>query len=318
MLVKMTDCPVCTTKAKVEGDDYGRRFRVRCQTCGNFEITSLALTAVGDDPARRSAISRYIQEAQAGNSGLLLTREIIERILAGASVLSPLEMAEHLILWLSRNQKSIGVLKNIEKNRLATILGAADPRDVDLLMEYLIEEGYVQSPDLKKQRPEVRLGLTIQGWAKADELRRGVSESKIAFMAMKYDDPTLEEMCESCFRPAVAETGFRLVLLKDKPRAGIIDNHLRAEIRSCRLLLADLTHGNLGAYWEAGFAEGLEKHVIYLCEKSVFESAGTHFDANHCQTVVWDCDDKERSAQDLKATIRATLPGEAIPADEGE
>ncbi len=125
-------------------------------------------------------------------------------------------------------------------------------------------------------------------------------------------------MCESCFKPAVAETGFQLVLLRDKPRAGPIDNHLRAEIRSSRFLLADLTTDNAGAYWEGGFAEGLGKPVIYLCEKSAFDNRGTHFDTNHCQTVIWDPNDKERGASDLKATIRATLPGEAIPADEGQ
>ena len=30
------------------------------------------------------------------------------------------------------------------------------------------------------------------------------------------------------------------------------------------------THGDPGAYWEAGFAEGLGKPVIYTCEKDDF------------------------------------------------
>jgi nucleoside 2-deoxyribosyltransferase len=97
----------------------------------------------------------------------------------------------------------------------------------------------------------------------------------------------------------------------------LIDDRLRVEIRQSRFLLADLTHHNKGAYWEAGFAEGLGKPVIYLCRKDVFEdkSQGTHFDTNHHLTVVWDLENLGEAAEKLKATIRATLPGEAQISD---
>jgi len=85
-----------------------------------------------------------------------------------------------------------------------------------------------------------------------------------------------------------------------------------------RFLLADLTHGNQGAYWEAGFAEGLGKPVIYTCEKTVFENKehGPHFDTNHHLTVLWSEDRRHQAAIDLKATIRATLPGDAKMTDD--
>jgi nucleoside 2-deoxyribosyltransferase len=59
------------------------------------------------------------------------------------------------------------------------------------------------------------------------------------------------------------------------------------EIRACRFLIADLTHANNGAYWEAGFAEGLGKPVTYTCKKSEFAKA-SHFDTNHHLTVLWE------------------------------
>ena len=48
---------------------------------------------------------------------------------------------------------------------------------------------------------------------------------------------------------------------------------------------------NSGAYWEAGFAEGLGRPVIYTCEKRYFDEHKTHIDANHSLTIVWseDC-----------------------------
>jgi nucleoside 2-deoxyribosyltransferase len=83
------------------------------------------------------------------------------------------------------------------------------------------------------------------------------------------------------------------------------------EIRTSRFLISDLTHENAGAYWEAGFAEGLGKPVIYTCEKSEFEMHKTHFDTNHHLTVIWEMDDPEAVVEKLKATIRATLLGGA-------
>ena len=102
----------------------------------------------------------------------------------------------------------------------------------------------------------------------------------------------------------------------DRPKAGLIDDRLRVEIQTSRFLIADLTHENAGAYWEAGYAEGLGKPVIYTCEKAKFEEQKTHFDTNHHLTVVWDADNLSEAADELKATIRATLPGEAKLTDE--
>jgi nucleoside 2-deoxyribosyltransferase len=85
--------------------------------------------------------------------------------------------------------------------------------------------------------------------------------------------------------------------------------------RQSKFLIADLTHGNAGAYWEAGFAEGLGKPVIYTCKKDVFDNKRVHFDANHHLTVIWNIATLENAAQELKNTIRATFPDEAKMSD---
>jgi nucleoside 2-deoxyribosyltransferase len=98
--------------------------------------------------------------------------------------------------------------------------------------------------------------------------------------------------------------------LDDEPKAGLIDDRMRLQIKSSRFLLADLTHGNKGAYWEAGYAEGLGKPVIYLCKQAVFddESSRPHFDTNHHLTITWDISKPDDFASRLKATIRFSIP----------
>jgi hypothetical protein len=109
--------------------------------------------------------------------------------------------------------------------------------------------------------------LTIKGWAKYEELKNRDIDSRIAFMALKFGDASLNRAVDECFRPAVDRTGFRLRLLTDDQGAGLIDDQLRAAILGARFIIADLSHGNQGAYWEAGFGEGLGLPVIYTCEK---------------------------------------------------
>jgi hypothetical protein len=126
-------------------------------------------------------------------------------------------------------------------------------------------------------------------------------------MAMEYGDPILDRLVNDHFRPAVQDTGFVLRRLDDEPRAGLIDDRLRVEIQSSRFLIVDLTHGNAGAYWEAGYAEGLGKPVIYTCQESKFADA-SHFDTNHHLHVLWNENDMDAAVKQLKATIRATIP----------
>jgi nucleoside 2-deoxyribosyltransferase len=86
---------------------------------------------------------------------------------------------------------------------------------------------------------------------------------------------------------------------------------MEVEIRTARFLIADLTHGNRGAYWEAGFAAGLGKPVFYTCEEGYFRRFSTHFDTNHHYIVMWNAAQPDVAVEELKAAIRATLPGEA-------
>src|SRR5262245_37412315 len=139
-----------------------------------------------------------------------------------------------------------------------------------------------------------------------EQLRRGTPSSRRAFMAMQYGDPIPDQLVNDHFPPAVAQTGFELRRADDSHAAGLIDDRLRVEIRSARFLIAALTHGNHGAYWEAGYAGGLGNPVIYTCQRAKFEEM-SHFDTNHHLTVLWD-ENVALAMERLKATIRETIP----------
>lgn len=134
---------------------------------------------------------------------------------------------------------------------------------------------------------------------------------------MQFNNEDLDKVFDA-FRDAVAQTGYKLRRVDEDPQAGLIDDQLRVEIRRSKFLIADLSTDNRGAYWEGGFAEGLGLKVFYVCEQEKFEKMRTHFDTEHLMTITWSLSDLADAQRRLKASIRATFPGEAVIEDLGE
>jgi hypothetical protein len=159
--------------------------------------------------------------------------------------------------------------------------------------------------------------LTLDGWDEYEAERRGEIEGHYGFIAMKFGATTLETLVADTIRPSLTDRlGFDLFDTRDLARAGIIDNLMRAYIRDASFVLSELTHDNNGAYWEAGYAEGLGKPVIYLCERAKFNAEKTHFDTNHSTTVMWEVDKPGEFALELAVTVRRSLNLFATAVDE--
>jgi hypothetical protein len=108
-----------------------------------------------------------------------------------------------------------------------------------------------------------------------------------------------------------SRAGFELFDLRDQQRAGVIDDHMRVAIRNSRFLIADLSYGCRGSYWEGGFAEGLGRPVIYTCEAAKWAEEMPHFDTNHMATIIWEASTFNAAGRQLTAIIRNTLPEDA-------
>jgi len=187
-------------------------------------------------------------------------------------------------------------------------MGAKNDAGVDLVLEHLFKD------ELLEATMET-LTLSFDGWKRFEEMKRSVSETRKAFMAMKFNDPEIEGFFDLCLKPAVEKTGFRLVHIGRNPKEGSIDERIIAEIRTSRFVVADLTHGNQGAYWEAGVAKGLGKPVFYTCLKDFFdkkgdytETGGVHFDTRQQYIIVWEKDKFDEATKNIKATIRNSIP----------
>jgi len=316
-------CPVCASQLKdIKEHPNGRDVVVySCPMCGDFTLSgTLAATmqsVIQNNKDSVPKISHALRTMQEINRGAELYTNTIDEILK-RPLPSPKEQADLLIRWIAGNIEGPGETTWVEPTTHSSIIGAKTPEGFSLVLRHLFDVGLVEG-NLSEgigAPGRAHVTLSFDGWEYHDQLLHGRGTYRKAFMAMKFGDPDLDRYLSDVFKPAVSQTGFELNKLDDLPKAGLIDDKLRVEIQASDFIIADLTHDNLGAYWEAGYAEGLGKPVIYTCEKTKFDSDKTHFDTNHHLTIVWDRSLPKKAAEDLKATIRATLPHLAKQQDE--
>lgn len=311
-------CQICHTEnVLVQSLPTQTSFYIyNCPRCGSFSISFEALQDIDfdEDPSTRAILSYWIRTHQS-NVLLQLTREKIKDILESTSLPKPREQANNLILWMGNTLTKPQQKTSISLTSLTSIIGAYDKMNVFYIAEHLSNDHLIVEEDIKiGSIPKLfKAQLTFKGWERYDELQRLTKDSRLAFMAMQFDNEVLAKIFNKVIKVAVLQTGFEIRKLDEEKRAGLIDDKLRVEIRRSKFLIADLTDENNGAYWEAGYAEGLGMPVIYICEEQKFEEKKTHFDTNHHLTVLWkeDPDSLKLFAEELKATIRETLSGEA-------
>ena len=321
----MANCIVCNTPNAKHQPGMGDFARFECARCGIFDLSGTAeaeLPAlIAELPLRRSLMSSTLRRMQ-------LSRDWRPRIIDSSDLPTfwsqgrlptPQQMADALILWIGDNQPNCLDFAIIDVAALAAIVGLpvmpnGDSQGLGWLFSQLDKKDMYRRLDDTGGKLKLQLGLL--GWERYEALKKTNVESRTAFMAMKFGDATLDRVVEDCFKPAVTRAGFELRKLTDEQPAGLIDDQIRAAIIGGRFIISDLTHGSHGAYWEAGFAEGLGRPVIYTCEKGVWNEKKTHFDTNHLLTIVWEASNLDKAQKELTATIRATLRAEAKQTDD--
>jgi hypothetical protein len=322
----MAKCPICSTiGASQTAIGVGDTIGWECLRCGRYRLSGTADVILPGLIDRReinaSTLSHIVRcQFDGTRNARTLSERDLEPLKSAKQYIRPQEQSDALILWIGNNQGAPQDWAQATVPRLAALVGTAIDHDTNTEpgISWLFQQ--IEPLNLFKHTTtqngsELKLRLTMDGWKRFDELLRRVVNSRSAFMAMKFNDVQLDTVLKTCFEPAALRAGFTLRPLNALPVAGLIDNQIRAAIRSARFVVADLTHDNNGAYFEAGFAEGLGIPVIYTCEAAKFKSHKTHFDTNHMTTIVWDAGNLDKAGSELTATIRNSLPVDSTTSD---
>ena len=315
-----TVCNVCREVSVKEEVSQGLRKYFDCENCGYFGAsTSLLASQLTLDERRLTtvqyaALSHRVRQVSDVTNGaedpLVLTTHSFDEMLPNLQLPSPSEQAINILRFFGDQIQVTGEpARNPEKSFVAKV-GAANRASALRIVRQLVDDGLLlianRSYQMTADEPD-GIDLSLKGWAQWEAERRGQIAGNHGFIALQFGDDELDTFLKDVIKPSINELGYRLEDMRDAARAGIIDNVMRARIRDAAVVLVDLTHANAGAYWEAGYAEGLGKPVLYLCNDAVFKDKGTHFDTNHCTTVMWDSAEPDDFQNELLATLRRSL-----------
>ena len=312
-----TPCPICKDTFCSIVKHVGDRIHFECATCGVFAVAGTALSTILSlerenelSSVQRAAISHRIREASDQGRERILTTFELDNLIANSPLPLPSQQALNVVRYLGDRISETGQPLREFPGEIHAIVGSPN-RDFSLrIVKQLAQSGLINClPSGHMDSPDevIEVDLTLAGWERYESERRGTESGGYGFIALKFGDPILDPFLRDVIKPSIGSMGFVLEDMRDAARAGIIDNVMRARIRDAAFVLVDLTYANAGAYWESGYAEGLGKPVLYLCNREVFEANGTHFDTNHCTTVLWDTADPKNFSDLLVATLRRSL-----------
>ncbi len=125
------------------------------------------------------------------------------------------------------------------------------------------------------------------------------------FVAMSFDHSLDEAWLKGIYPALKNDCGLDPIRIDKVHHNEKICDKLIAEIRQSQFLVADFTLHRAGVYFEAGFAVGLGRPVIWTCRKD--ELGKSHFDTRQYNHIDWE--DPEDLRTRLRDRVIATITG---------
>lgn len=167
------------------------------------------------------------------------------------------------------------------------------------ILNYLAEQDYIDCSSGSNLERNVLIQISPDGYSRIDVLQKHTVNSRNVLVAMKFGDDTRN--LREAIRKGITDAGYIAIFIDEVQHNEFITPELLKHIRDSKFVVVDLTHQNNGAYFEEGYAMGLGKPVIQLCQKDT----RLHFDIAQKNTIMWatEADIPERLTNRIKATI---------------
>lgn len=148
-----------------------------------------------------------------------------------------------------------------------------------LLMEFISKRTKLYENFVKK----LYEGLDKYGLNLARKIIDNKREETV-FVAMSFS-PQMKDARKS-IEAVIIECGYKPVLIDIKEHNNQIVPEIFREINNSKFVVADLTGQRGGVYYEAGYAQALNKNIILMCRKD--ELKKVHFDVAQINTIFWE------------------------------
>ena len=165
----------------------------------------------------------------------------------------------------------------LENNNDYSLCYGKSEKELLYFLKFLVNQKYLEEYEgIGVTGPRMEVGgfgpeyeITVNGWNYLNEISKGIYSNQV-FVAMWFDD-SMDDVYLKGIKPILENLGFNPINMKFWDHNGKIYDKIISEIRKSRLLIADVTDRRHSVLFEAGFAYGLKKPVIWTCKKSYFK-----------------------------------------------
>lgn len=302
---KKAICYVCKDESAefVDQDQIQGAYKfVNCVKCGKYKISHRAKTILLGQTLSSNRIAnarRWLFQ----NPEAMLANENINNEFVEHAKFSVAERAENLFLEIAKKSKKIGEIIDIEQVEnfpWLSVSSSEDGNEVRYLIQYLINNAWLKS----LAQTNIFVVITPEGYEYLDFRLRGNSDGISGFCAMWFDEGLLSRLGPR-IKSAVELAGYKFIRIDRVDHNNKIDDEIIANIRRSKFVVADFTGQRGGVYFEAGFALGLGKQVIWTIKKGEFDKI--HFDNRQYNFIDWSEDKLEEFQARLQNRIEATV-----------
>jgi len=306
-MCQKNSCILCSREAEFEQIQGTTEYIIKCDVCGKYRIATIEMCSIKEmpqeDQAMISAYTRELFEREGKEPDLdeLKSNYQIDIIVKRYKGKNSKDKLYNLIWYISKKSKYFGFSVRVLAEKDYPITFSPNRREFEEILEAAKKEGLIKDVPLDSQGGG-NISLTWRGWRLAEELRKAVEESNKCFVAMSCSED-LREIYENGIKPAIEEAGYDPIFIEKEEHNEKICDLVIAEIRSSKFLIADVTEQKQNVYYEAGFAYGLNKDVIWMCRQD--EINNLHFDTRQYNHILWE--NAENLRIKLINRIKATI-----------
>ncbi len=302
------ECPVCFSEdAVLEFRPRENDNNWKCPRCGIFHC-SLSMQSILSNTTDAEYFGCHNSRKRA-NVSAWIHRNQDHRIFGQDDIpfllsLTPpsiIKRMDDLLLFFARHTDAYGTITKVPMPQVISTTWSSERKEALRLCGALAQRKLTLE-NTGTTTSTYNLSITLDGWAKIDELQAKTIDSKQGFVAMWFDED-MDNIYDNGIHPGIGKAGYRPFRVDRTEHVNKIDDEVIAGIRRSKFVVADFTGHRGGVYYEAGFAHGLGIPVIFACRKDDMENL--HFDIRQYCCIDWkdENDLRERVQKRIEAVV---------------
>jgi len=272
-------CPLCQEPSASWPQPHTLTLDINCPNCGKYRITTRAF----EDLVKQKEAAFDVASWVYGEAKLGMIPKVEQSTIEYIKTYPRPTTKKRVELYLSEvikmlDNKLMGRFDSTHP-RLRVASWSRSAEDTIALAKYLVKMGA-----LEDTYEGTEYDLVVKGHILYDELKLSRAASSQVFVAIWFDEQ-MKAAFDGGFAKAITNSGYDPIIMNRKEHDEKIDDRIIAEIRQSAFVVADFSGHRQNVYYEAGFAHGLGRRVLFTCRKDCVTNL--YFDVRQYNTIEW-------------------------------